>query len=82
MLAKMMQVMFDGRDKYFGNGRAVRKIVEEAVRNQHLRMSGITNAKRTKKMVTTLTTADLATIKLADEVKKTRSGNEIGFKMS
>ncbi len=81
MLAKMMQVMFDSRDKYFGNGRAVRKIVEEAVRNQHLRMSGITNAKRTKKMVTTLTTADLATIKLADEVKKL-DRNEIGFKMS
>ena len=54
MLVKMMQVMYDGRDKYFGNGRAVRKVVEEAVRNQHLRMSGITNAKRTKKMIQTL----------------------------
>jgi SpoVK/Ycf46/Vps4 family AAA+-type ATPase len=81
MLEKMMQVMFDGRDKYFGNGRAVRKVVEESVRNQHLRMSGITNAKRTKKMIHTLTSADLETIQLADEVKKLDKGS-IGFKMN
>lgn len=81
MLEKMMQVMYDGRDKYFGNGRAVRKVVEEAVRNQHLRMSGITNSKRTKKMIQTLITADLETIQLADEVKK-MDRNGIGFKMN
>lgn len=81
MLEKMMHVMFDGRDKYFGNGRAVRKIVEEAVRNQHLRMSGITNSKRTKKMIQTLTTADLETIQLAEEVKRLDSSG-IGFRLN
>ncbi|MFT5513874.1 MAG: SpoVK/Ycf46/Vps4 family AAA+-type ATPase, partial [Bacteroidia bacterium] len=80
-LANMMQVMFNGRDKYFGNGRAVRKIVEEAVRNQHLRMSGITNAKRTKKMVNTLLVTDLETIALAHEAKKLAK-HGIGFKMN
>ncbi|MFT5723390.1 MAG: SpoVK/Ycf46/Vps4 family AAA+-type ATPase [Bacteroidia bacterium] len=81
MLAKMMILMFENRDRYFGNGRAVRKVVEEVVRNQHLRMSGIANNKRTKKMVNTLTIADLETVELAESVKKIDKEG-IGFKMS
>ncbi len=81
MLQKMMTLMYEGRDKYFGNGRAVRKLVEEAVRNQHLRMSGIANSKRTKKMVNTIITADLETIQLAEAVKKIER-QSIGFKMN
>ncbi|MBI1308118.1 MAG: AAA family ATPase [Bacteroidetes bacterium] len=79
LLGKMMEQMYNTRDKYFGNGRAVRKMVEEAVRNQHLRMSGIASSKRTKKMVGTLKTDDLKSIKLADDVAE-RSGG-IGFRM-
>lgn len=81
MLKNMMTLMYDSRDKYFGNGRAVRKVVEEAVRNQHLRMSGLTSDKRTKKMINTLTKADLETIQLAEAVKKVERGS-IGFKMN
>ncbi|MBO6516965.1 MAG: AAA family ATPase [Bacteroidia bacterium] len=81
MLQKMMTAMHDGRDKYFGNGRAVRKVVEEAVRNQHLRMSGISASKRTKKQEGTLTVDDLSTIQLADEVKSADIKG-IGFKMN
>ncbi|MCB0735095.1 MAG: AAA family ATPase [Bacteroidetes bacterium] len=80
LLHDMMAEMFRTRDKYFGNGRAVRKVIEEAVRNQHLRMSGIASSKRTKKMISTLKSPDLKTIKLADEVASKRSG--IGFKMN
>lgn len=80
LLKKMMVVMYEARDKYFGNGRAVRKVVEEAVRNQHLRMSGIAATKRTKKMEATLTVDDLSTIELADAIKHTDKG--IGFKLN
>jgi SpoVK/Ycf46/Vps4 family AAA+-type ATPase len=81
LLNKMMVALYSGRDKYFGNGRSVRKIVEEAVRNQHLRMSGITTSKRTKKMESTLTVKDLSTIQLADDVTKSEKKG-IGFKMN
>ena len=81
MLAKMMKVLFDGRDKYFGNGRSVRKVIEEAVRNQHLRMSGIASSKRTDKMVQTLTAKDLETIQLAEEAKKVEV-KSVGFKLN
>lgn len=81
MIEKMMMAMYDSRDKYFGNGRAVRKVVEEAVRNQHLRMSGIASSKRTKKMVGTLTVDDLKSIQLASEAEKYESRG-IGFKMN
>ncbi len=81
MLEKMMSVMYSGRDKFFGNGRAVRKIVEEAVRNQHLRMSAITTGKRTKKMQSTLTADDLSSIKLAHDIKQSEKKG-IGFKMN
>jgi len=79
LLLAMMEQMYKTRDKYFGNGRAVRKTVEEAVRNQHLRMSGIASTKRTKRMVGTLKTQDLATIELADQLTTAKSG--IGFNM-
>jgi SpoVK/Ycf46/Vps4 family AAA+-type ATPase len=80
LLSEMMEELFDARDNYFGNGRAVRKLVEEAVRNQHLRMSGISSAKRTNKMIKTLTVADLKSIQLADAVMGKKKG--IGFKMN
>ena len=81
LLEQMMEQMYQSRDKYFGNGRSVRKIVEEAVRNQHLRMSGIANSKRTNKMVQTLIVDDLEPIKLAAEAVKANRSRGIGFNM-
>jgi len=69
LLKEMLQKMYDGRDKYFGNGRSVRKIVAEATKNQHLRMSKLDAKKRTKKVMVTLTTADLESISLVDKAK-------------
>ena len=37
----------------------MRKIVEKAVRNQELRMAGLSKDKRTKRMISTLTLKDI-----------------------
>lgn len=68
-LTKLIDAMYENKDKYFGNGRSVRKIVEEAIRNQHLRMSELATEKRSKKMIKTINAADIATIEYLDKAK-------------
>lgn len=58
-LKEYIQFMYSTRDKYFGNGRSVRKVIEEAVRNQHLRLSELPKNKQTKKVVSTLILEDV-----------------------
>jgi hypothetical protein len=69
--------MYQKRDKFFGNGRAVRKVIEEAVRNQHLRLSELPKSKRTAKVIATLTFEDVDEFK-ADNIPSQKTG--IGFK--
>ncbi len=68
-LNKLISSMYTERDKYFGNGRSIRKIVEEAIRNQHLRMSDLDATKRTPKQMKTITDKDLETIEYKDKSK-------------
>jgi len=68
-LDNLIVAMYENKDQYFGNGRSVRKIVEEAIRNQHLRMSELAPGKRSKKMIKTINAADLDTIKYQDKAK-------------
>lgn len=56
--------MYKNKDDYFGNGREIRKIVEEAVRNQNLRLADTPRDKRTKEMISTLTVDDLSEFKI------------------
>lgn len=70
--------IYTHRDKYFGNGRAVRKVIEEAVRNQHIRLSELPKNKRTPKVVGALTLADIAEFKT--DGKPTTPNTGIGFK--
>ncbi len=76
-LLNYITFMYDKKDKYFGNGRAVRKVIEEAVRNQHLRLSEIPKIKRTQKMINTLTLADVSEFD-PNNIPKSTTG--IGFK--
>ncbi|MEO6695483.1 MAG: AAA family ATPase, partial [Ignavibacteria bacterium] len=55
-------------DKYFGNAREVRRIITEAIKNQHLRLSEIPKDKRTKQMMCTLTLEDVSEFS-PDELK-------------
>ena len=61
--------MFNNKDEYFGNGREIRKIVEEAVRNQNLRLADMPRQERTKEMIETLTVKDLEEFKI-ESLKK------------
>lgn len=76
-LKSYIEYMYQKRDKYFGNGRAVRKIIEEAVRNQHLRLSELPKTKRTAKITGTLTLEDVSEFN-ADNIPSQKTG--IGFK--
>ena len=66
------------KDKYFGNGRAVRKLVSGAVRRQHLRMAGIGASERSESVLKTLIESDLADWKKDDEHLVGK--NKIGFR--
>ena len=54
-----LQELYDRRDKYFGNARSVRKIVQAAVKKQHLRMAATDKPLRTTLVSGTLTVSDL-----------------------
>ena len=73
--------MYDHKDKYFGNGRSVRKIVEEAIRNQHLRMSDMEPIKRTSKMIKTILAKDINSIAYEDK-SKPEVLPKLGFRIS
>ncbi|MEY5036887.1 MAG: hypothetical protein RLZZ110_1904, partial [Bacteroidota bacterium] len=78
-LMKYIDFMYKTRDKYFGNGRAVRKVIEEAIRNQHLRLSELSKSKYTKKAIETLTYDDV--VEFTTEVKPNMASGGIGFKV-
>lgn len=61
-LEEMCQQIYQYRDKYFGNARVIRGIVEEAIRNMHLRLSVTTKTGIKRKVSTTISYEDVATI--------------------
>ncbi len=70
--------LYKNRNKFFGNARSMRKMVEKAYRNQELRMAALDKEKRTKKMIATLVLDDVLEFDTSKiEVSKRKS---IGFK--
>ncbi len=67
------------KDVFFGNARSVRKIVTDAIKNQHLRMSKLRPAERKSEIIQTLMLADLK--ELTKEEKFFGKGR-IGFGVS
>lgn len=78
-LMKYIDFMFKTRDKYFGNGRAVRKVIEEAIRNQHLRLSELSPSKYTQKAIEALNFEDVE--EFSTEVKPNMASSGIGFRV-
>ncbi len=68
------------KDKFFGNARTVRNTIEEAVKNQQLRMADTPAPQRNKQMMETLTLQDVEEFRLTDN--QTGSAGRIGFKRS
>lgn len=77
-IKKYIASLYLNRDKFFGNARSMRKIVEKATRNQELRMADMKSNERTEKMITTLIIDDVK--EFVPEVKNIGSDNSLGFK--
>ena len=50
-LENYLNFLHRSRNQYFGNARAVRKVVEKAIKNQHLRLAALDAEKRTKRIL-------------------------------
>ncbi|MEM6262919.1 MAG: AAA family ATPase [Bacteroidota bacterium] len=51
--------LYRTRNKFFGNARAIRKIIEKSVKNQHLRLASLPVDQRTESALQQLTLADV-----------------------
>ncbi|MEO1437787.1 MAG: stage V sporulation protein K, partial [Bacteroidota bacterium] len=68
--------MLKNKHKYFGNARTVRKIVDEAMRKQNLRMADMPADQRTPDTMRTILMQDIEEFKLVEQDNQRRS---IGF---
>ena len=71
--------MYEFRDKYFGNARSVRNVVNDIVKNQSLRLASIPSEERDPNILNLITYEDVATLKLShdDDIFNKKS---IGFR--
>jgi len=68
-LKKYFEYLHKGRDKHFGNARAVRQVVGECIKNQHLRLAGMKKEDRTPPVMESIIFDDVKEF----EVKETAS---------
>jgi SpoVK/Ycf46/Vps4 family AAA+-type ATPase len=72
--------LFANRNQYFGNARNVRKVIEDVIKTQHLRLAKLPATERTLEMINTLYLADVESLKVVpNEVQIKRN---IGFKQN
>lgn len=69
--------LHEKKDKYFGNARSVRQIVEDVVKKQNLRMADINKMFRTEEKVQTITIEDVQHLTIKEDAPKFAP---IGFK--
>ncbi|CAN5895964.1 hypothetical protein BH11BAC7_BH11BAC7_19460 [soil metagenome] len=77
-LRNYLELQYNNRDKFFGNARAVRQVVGEAVKNQHLRMASLSSAERTVAALSALTMEDVAEFELKNETGRQQLGFRFG----
>jgi SpoVK/Ycf46/Vps4 family AAA+-type ATPase len=81
-LKEYMEFLSKGRNEFFGNARHVRKIVEESIKNQHLRLAILEPEKRDKEMIHELTYDDVKEFEIDySKIVETRKPS-IGFKLN
>lgn len=66
-LGAYLEFLHEYRDKYFGNARAVRSIVGDAIKNQNLRLAATPMKKRVKETINMITLKDVLSFKLSKE---------------
>ncbi len=77
-LNKYIDNLAQTKHKYFGNARTVRKIVQQAVRNQNLRMASISREIRTLYMIKTVILDDVKSFSLMEQ--QGDNSPKIGFR--
>ncbi len=77
-LRQMLQSLHQSRDRYFGNARAARRIVDMAIRNQHLRMATILGRTRSPEELHQLTAEDIQRIDFSQSEEL--QGHKVGFR--
>ncbi len=76
-LKNYLTALHAGRNKFFGNARNVRKIIEEVIKNQHLRLAKLSQAERTSDMINTIFVEDVEEFKM--EENPSANKRSIGF---
>ncbi|MEO1449715.1 MAG: AAA family ATPase, partial [Bacteroidota bacterium] len=72
--------LHQNRNKFFGNARAVRKVVETAIKNQHLRLAALPAADRTEGMIKQLELADISDFEAgSDSLLEGGGQRRVGF---
>lgn len=73
--------LYQTKNKSFGNARAVRKVVEKAIKNQHLRLAAIPQEDRKPEMLKTLTLEDVKSFEAGnDSLLEGGSKGRVGFR--
>ncbi|MDX2284142.1 MAG: AAA family ATPase [Bacteroidia bacterium] len=79
-LADYFGHLYRNRNQFFGNARAVRKVVEKAVKNQHLRMALLPAHQRSAEMLATVALEDVSEFNPAtDSLLEGGAQNRVGF---
>ncbi len=77
-LKKYFEFLHRGRDKHFGNARAIRQVVGETIKNQNLRLASMKKEERTKELMEAILLDDVREF----EVKDSGSGDRsMGFRI-
>jgi len=76
LIKSYLNALYLNRDKFFGNARSVRKMVEKACRNQELRMASLPKEKRTQNVLETIVLEDVAEF----SIPEFKQGKPLGFK--
>ncbi len=79
ILKKYFLLHTSNSDRFFGNARFVRKVIEKSVKNQLLRMGSTLPGERTLEMMETLTADDVS--EFVNSKDALQSKNSIGFSM-
>jgi SpoVK/Ycf46/Vps4 family AAA+-type ATPase len=77
-LRKYFDYLYQKRDKFFGNARTVRKVIQQAIKNQHLRMASLPKEQRTEEVIHQL---DVLDVKEFNENLEAGGQGGIGFKL-
>lgn len=78
-LKKQITILHTQRDKYFGNARTIRTLIQEAIRQQHLRMASLHGYDMSDKVLETLEKQDLEKVNFSYEDLTGKP--KMGFKM-